>query len=71
MGSITRAASCHHNPFSLNPHTIVAILHVPIDILRTDTIGKSAAQSVFARKSAENWRSGRRHARMSGLERTQ
>ena len=43
----------HHNPFSLNADTIVAILCVPIDILQTGTVGKGAAQSVSARKAVE------------------
>src|SRR6516225_6427709 len=45
----------HLNPFFLNSHAIVAIsiLRVPIDILHTDTIGKSAAQSVSAGEAVE------------------
>ncbi|MGC1236791.1 MAG: hypothetical protein WA838_19270, partial [Xanthobacteraceae bacterium] len=31
----------------------MAFLCVPIDMLHTDTVGKSAAQSVFARKAVE------------------
>ena len=49
----------HHNPFSLNADTIVAILRVPIDILQTDTVGKGAAQSVSARKMVEPFLEGR------------
>ena len=43
----------HHNPFALNSHAVVAILRVPIDILHTDTIGNSAAQSVSAGEAVE------------------
>ena len=49
----------HHNPFSLNADTMVAILCVPIDILQTDTVGKGAAQSVSARKMVEPFLEGR------------
>ena len=38
-----------HKPLPVNSDAIVPILRVPIDILHADTIGKSAAQSVFAR----------------------
>ena len=38
----------HDEPLSIESYTIVSILRVSIDILHTDTIGKSAAQSVFA-----------------------
>jgi hypothetical protein len=47
---------------------------MPIDILQTDTVGKSAAQSVSARKAVEPFLKRRiREASvvMSGLERTQ
>ena len=43
----------HHNPFSVNADTIVALLCVPVDVLNTDTIGKCAAQSISARKAVE------------------
>ena len=43
----------HHKPLPVNSYTIVAVLWVPIDILNTDTVGKSAAQSVPARKAVE------------------
>jgi hypothetical protein len=33
----------HLNPFALKSHAVVAILRIPIDILHTNTIGKSAA----------------------------
>ena len=62
---------------STNADTIMALLCVPIDILQTDTIGKGAAQSVSTCKAVEpflegvNLRSGRRHVRINGLERTQ
>ena len=43
----------HHNPFSVNADTIVALLCVPVDVLNTDTVGKCAAQSISARKAVE------------------
>ena len=43
----------HYNPFSLNSYTIVALLCFPVDILQTDTVGKSTAQSISARKAVE------------------
>ena len=49
----------HHNPFPLNSYAIVPILRVPIDILHADTVGKSAAQSVSARKMVEPFLEGR------------
>jgi len=38
----------HHKPFSLNADTIMALLCVPVDVLHTDTVGKSAARPVSA-----------------------
>ena len=43
----------HHKPFSLNADTIMALLCVPVDVLHTDTVGKSAAQPVSAPKVLE------------------
>src|SRR5262249_60531932 len=40
----------HYQPLSLKSYTIVALLCVPIDVLHSDTVGKSAAQSVSAIK---------------------
>jgi hypothetical protein len=42
----------------LNADTIMALLCVPIDVLHSDTIGKSAAQSVSARKAVDHSLSG-------------
>jgi hypothetical protein len=36
----------HHKPLSLNADTIMALLGVPVDVLHTDTVSKSAAQSI-------------------------
>ena len=52
----------YYQPLSMNSHAIMAFLCVPIDILHTDTIGESAAQSVSARKAIEpflEWRIGK------------
>jgi hypothetical protein len=43
----------HHKPFSLNADTIMALLGVPVDVLHTDTVSKSAAQSVSTPKMLE------------------
>src|SRR5262249_60745671 len=40
----------HYQPLSLKSYTIVALLCVPIDVLHSDTVGKSAAQSGSAIK---------------------
>jgi hypothetical protein len=42
-----------YKPFPVNSHTIVALPGVPINILNTDTVGKSAAQSVSAGEAVE------------------
>src|SRR6266571_9256463 len=42
-----------HKPMSLNADTIMALLGVPVDVLHTDTVSKSAAQSVSTPKMLE------------------
>src|SRR5215469_4527456 len=42
----------HDEPLSIDSHTVVPILGVPVDILHTDAVGKGAAQALpLARRS--------------------
>jgi hypothetical protein len=43
----------HHKPLSLNADTIMVLLGIPVDVLHTDTVSKSAAQSVSTPKVFE------------------
>ena len=58
---------CHHciighdDPFTVEPHAIVAVLRVPIDVVDLEAIGEGAAESVAAREPVKpgfQWRIG-------------
>jgi hypothetical protein len=36
----------HDDPLSIDSHTIVPVLRIPVDVLHSGAVGKSAAQSV-------------------------
>jgi len=43
----------HDEPLSIDSHTIVSILGVPVDILHTEAVGKRTAQALSARETVE------------------
>src|SRR5215472_3747918 len=43
----------HDEPLSIDAHTIVPILGIPIDILHTEAVGKRTAQALSAREAVE------------------
>ena len=59
----------HYKPFSLNADTIMALLCVPIDVLHTDTVGKSAAQPTASFSFPSAAPSDAKHWPFSGIAR--
>src|SRR5215469_813832 len=43
----------HDEPLSIDAHTIVPILGIPVDILHTEAVGKRTAQALSARETVE------------------
>ena len=43
----------HDEPLSIDSHTIVPLLGVPVDILHTEAVGKRTAQALSARETVE------------------
>jgi hypothetical protein len=43
----------HDDPFAVEPHAIVAVLRVPIDVVDPEAVGEGAAESVAAREPVE------------------
>ena len=47
---IARQGSRHDDPFAVEPHAIVAVLRIPIDVVDPEAVGERAAESLAARE---------------------
>ena len=45
----------HDEPLSIDAHTIVPILGVPVDVLHAEAVGKRTAQALSAGETVEPW----------------
>jgi hypothetical protein len=43
----------HDNPFAVEPHAIVPVLRIPIDVVNPEAVGEGAAESVAAGEPVE------------------
>jgi hypothetical protein len=49
----------HDNPFAVEPHAIVPVPCIPIDVVNPEAVGEGAAQALFARELVEPGFQGR------------
>ena len=43
----------HDNPFAVEPHAILAVLRIPIDVVDSEPVGEGAAEALAAREPVE------------------
>ena len=43
----------HDDPFAVEPHAIVAVLRIPIDVVDPEAVGEGAAEPIAAREPVE------------------